>query len=522
MGIFLNPGNAKFQEARAGKVYVDKSAMIQCTNEVLKTPQKYVCVSRPRRFGKSMALGMLEAYYSRGCNSEDLFRGLKISRCEDYEKHRNRYHVISLNMQQFLSLMNDVDSLLAYLQKKLLKELKAYFTFLEEEDFLSIAFQEIFSVTGEAFIFLIDEWDCILRENQFAEEEHRKYLDFLRNLFKDQSYAALVYMTGILPIKKYGTHSAINMFRELSMLHPEEYAEYAGFTEAEVEELCQVWNADYTKMKLWYDGYELKGGLHIYNPKSVVDSIHSHSFNSYWTRTETYEALRIYMDMDFDGLKSSIIQMISGDSVKLNPNRFQNDMKTFRSKDDVLTLLIHLGYLSYREEDQTVRIPNYEVRQEFLNAVEGSHWNGVIRALNQSKQLLLNTYSQDADKVAEMIQSCHEENTSILTYNDENSLSCVISLAYYYAMDEYNRIRELPSGKGFADIVFLPKKASDKPALLVELKVDRTAETAINQIKEKGYCHSLKGFAGKVLLVGINYDKKTKKHSCKIESLDLD
>ncbi|MGN0485516.1 MAG: AAA family ATPase [Lachnospiraceae bacterium] len=397
-----------------------------------------------------------------------------------------------------------------------------------------MALNKIYSKTQETFIFIIDEWDCILRDRAYTAEDQKKYLDFIRNLLKDKAYVALAYMTGILPIKKYGTHSALNMFDEYSMTEPADYAEFIGFTEQEVKDLCETYQMDFDTMKSWYDGYQFSGNLHIYNPKSVVDSIRRKHFSSYWTQTETYDALKIYLDLNYDGLKDAIVKMLAGEHIVINTKRFQNDMTTFASKDDVLTLLVHLGYLAFDMEKSAVFIPNMEIRGEFHNAIEGERWKDVIAALEKSDRLLEATWNQDADTVAKLLDEAHSENTSILTYNDENSLSCVIALAYYNAMKEYEQIREFPSGcktsggrlfctdrsgteTGFADMVYLPKKYSEKPALVVELKYDKSAEGAIAQIKEKRYPEKLKEYHGNLLLVGINYEKDSKKHSCVIE-----
>lgn len=519
MGIYLNPGNEGFKQAIRSEIYVDKTGLIQYTNAAINTMQRFICISRPRRFGKTMAANMLTAYYGKGCNSEDIFDQYKIVEHESYRKNLNQYNVIALNIQNFLSVVSSADELVAYIQSEILEELKESFPdkIPEREKFLSMALEKLYSKTGESFIFIIDEWDCILREKQYSPEDHRKYLDFIRNLLKDRVYVSLAYMTGILPIKKYGTHSALNMFDEYSMTDPGDYAEYIGFTEREVEDLCEQYKVDFEKEKEWYDGYVFDEDLHIYNPKSVVDSIRRKKFTNYWTQTETYEALREYIDADFDGLKTAIVLMLSGNQCKVNTRTFQNDMNTFKSKDDILTLLIHLGYLAYDDEIDSVYIPNAEIQAEFKNAVEGSNWTEVIQLIQASDELLQVTWREDAIKAAELIDKVHSENTSILTYNDENSLSCVISLAYYNAINEYTKIRELPTGKGFADIVYIPRKCSNKPAMVVELKYNQSAEGAIAQIKEKRYVESLKEYHGNLLLVGINYDRDTKKHSCVIE-----
>ena len=519
MGVYLNPGNGLFAEAVRSDIYVDKTELIRHTNKALGTLQKFICISRPRRFGKSMAANMLAAYYGRGCDSEQLFQPYKIAKLEQFKQYLNQYNVIVLNIQNFLSLVTSVDELISYIQSEVLEELKESYVgkIPDRERFLSMALDKLYSRTGERFVFIIDEWDCILREKRYTSEDHRKYLDFIRNLLKDKAYVALAYMTGILPIKKYGTHSALNMFNEYSMTDPGDYAEYIGFTENEVQDLCCKYQLDFGKEKEWYDGYAFGDDLHIYNPKSVVDSIQRKKFASYWTQTETYEALKIYIKLNYDGLKDAIIKMLAGERIKIDYGTFQNDMTTFESKDDVLTLLVHLGYLAYDMETAKTCIPNAEIKAEFVRAIKGCDWKEVIYAIEQSENLLQATWNQNAQMVAEMIDDVHSQNTSILTYNNENDLSCVISLAYYNAIKDYTRIRELPTGKGFADIVYIPKKHSDKPAMIIELKYDKSAEGAIAQIKEKKYIESLKEYQGNLLLVEINYEKETKRHTCVIE-----
>ena len=522
MGVYLNPGNDMFQTAINSEIYVDKTDLIRITNKVLGTMQKFVCISRPRRFGKSMAAYMLAAYYGKDCDSSEQFAPYKIATRDSYEKYLNQYNVIMLNIQDFLSMTESVEDMLFFLQRRVIKELKKQYPGLisDDERLLTIALEDVYSETGEAFVFIIDEWDCILRDRSYHADDQKKYLDFIRNLLKDKAYVALAYMTGILPIKKYGTHSALNMFTEYSMTAPRVFAEYIGFTEEEVQLLCEQYRVDFDTMKSWYDGYTFPKVPHIYNPKSVVDALMFDEFGSYWTQTETYEALKIYIDLNYDGLKDAIIEMLAGQRVCIHTDRFQNDMTTFESKDDVLTLLVHLGYLAYDSDRSEVFIPNIEIRGEFRNAVTGDHWKDIATALDTSDRLIRATWDGDAETVEKLLDAAHMENTSILTYNDENSLSCVISIAYYSAMKEYTMIRELPSGKGFADIVFLPKRFSDKPAMVVELKCDDSADSALAQIREKHYADSLKEYKGNLLLVGINYDKRTKKHDCMIEKIE--
>lgn len=523
MGIYLNPENEGFRDAVQSKIYVDKTGLIAYTNEFINTEQKYVCVSRPRRFGKSMTLKMLAAYYSCGCSSKELFEGRKIGQNSQFEQYMNKYDVILLNMQQFLIESKEL-GITDYLEQEVLDELAEEYagTLDRQHKGLAAALRAIYKKTKKKFIFLIDEWDCVMREKQESETLQKQYLDFLRNLLKDQPYVALAYMTGILPVKKYGQQSALNMFWEYSMTNPYVFEEYTGFTEDEVRELCRQFDMDFTRTGNWYDGYMFRKFKHIYNPRSVVAAMSCHDFSNYWASTETYEALKIYIDMDFDGLREDIVQMLGGERVRVNTFRFQNDMRNFHTKDDVLTLLIHLGYLGYDSAAEEAFIPNKEIVREFENAMSTGGWPEVMRILKASEKLLEDTLRCDGQSVAAGLDQAHMEAASILAYNAENSLSCAIGLAYYSARKDYRILRELPSGHGFADLVFLPLPHTGKPALVVELKYDQSAYAAIQQIKDRNYTQALEKYVGEILLVGINYDKNNvnKPHSCVIERLE--
>ena len=524
MGIYLNPDKDSFKEANRSEIYVDKTGLIACTNRFINTEQKFICISRPRRFGKSMALKMLAAYYSRNGNASDLFRGYKIEKEATYREHLNKYDVIFLNMQQFL-IEAVPGKVTEYLEQEVLEELKEeYGEFLEGRNIagLASALRKIYVKTKKKFVILLDEWDCIMRERQESEELQKQYLDFLRNLLKDQPYVALAYMTGILPVKKYGQHSALNMFTEYSMTDQKVFEEYTGFTEDEVKSLCKRYDMDFVEAKNWYDGYMFMEIRHVYNPRSVVEAMLCHRYSSYWTPTETYDALKIYMDMDYEGLRTDIVRMLGGGRVKVNTLTFQNDMWNFKVKDDILTLLIHLGYLGYDSKAEEAFIPNKEIAREFENAMSVGGWPEIMRVLKASEKLLEDTLRGDGESVARALDKAHTEVSSILTYNDENSLGCAIGLAYYSARKDYRLIRELPTGHGFADVVFLPLPHAGKPAIVVELKYNKTADTAIKQIKEKNYTQALEGYTGEILIVGINYDKDAtvKPHSCIIEKLE--
>ena len=320
-------------------------------------------------------------------------------------------------------------------------------------------------------------------------------------------------MTGILPIKKFGTHNGLNMFEEISMIDPGPYAQFMGFTEEEVCDLCRQHDVSFEDMKSWYDGYHLTDEISTFSPRSVVMAVTRKEFGNYWTSTETYEALKVYIDMNFDGLKDDVIELLSGESISVQTSSFQNDMTTFKLKDDVLTLLIHLGYLGYIKKEEKAYIPNKEVVDSFVNSIKSSNWKETTKALLNSRELLEATWNKEEEKVAKYIEEAHLD-TSILTYNNENALAYTLSLAYISARDHYTIIREMPTGKGFADLVFIPRY--DKPAMIIELKWNQDVETAIAQIKDKKYPKALEHYKDNLLIVGITYDRKTKEHVCRI------
>ncbi len=386
MGLYLNSGFKGFEFSLNSEICIDKSEVISLLNRIINTSQRYICITRPRRFGKTFTAEMLSAYYSKGVDSSFLFDNLKIAKSDSYKNNLNKYNTIFIDMQQFLSNADkDVSKMLSNLESEIKNELRALFPEQEiaEDRKLNQILSDIYSRETEAFgksngfVFIIDEWDCIMREKQTDDEGIKLYLDYLRALFKDRSYVSLAYMTGILPIKKYGTHSALNMFREFSMTEPGEYAPFVGFTEEDVKELCIQFNADFYSMKKWYDGYIFDNDLHLYNPNSVVESLLRKKFLSYWSQTESIESLSRYTDLNMAGLRDDIVSLIEGNEISINCATFQNDMITFTNKDDVLTLLIHLGYLAINPDSMiksfdndksfAVHIPNDEIRKEFKN-----------------------------------------------------------------------------------------------------------------------------------------------------------
>lgn len=524
MGLFVNPGNDAFQMALNSEIYVDKTGLLEYTNRVMDTKQAFICNSRPRRFGKSTTADMLVAYYSCGCDSRQIFEGTAISQAETFHQHLNQYDVIRLDIQWFLASPESVESVVERINKSVVTELREHYPDELQSQTVSLAegMSRIHEATGKKFVVVIDEWDVLIREEAEDAKVQKEYIDFLRTLFKGShptEFLHLAYLTGILPIKRVKTQSALNNFYEFSMLSAKTMAQYIGFTEEEVRNLCQRYHQDFERVKCWYDGYRL-GKFHVYNPNAVINLMLWGEFQSYWSQTGTYESIIPFINMDFDGLKTAIIQMLSGGTVEVDVNTFRNDMVSFQNKDDVLTLLIHLGYLAYDQVKGIAFIPNEEIRQEFQAAVKKKKWDEFLQFQQESKELLDATLNGEACKVAQGIERIHTQFASSIQYNDENSLSSVLTIGYLAAMQYYFMpIREMPTGRGFADYVFLPKPEyiEEIPALLVELKWNTKAETALKQIKEKRYVEGISGYTGKILLVGIAYDKKSKEHECVIE-----
>lgn len=530
MGIYINKGNSDFAECKSG-LYVDKSLLIEHINSTINTEQRFVCVTRSRRFGKSMAANMLCAYYDESCDSEKLFEDLAIADKATYRKYLNQFPVIYLDISDFLRLYDGTPSIVKEIEDALIREMLSTYPCVEtdsKDDLLAVLLK-VTALTGKKFYMIIDEWDAIIRECNKDSKTIDAYFLLLRRLFKgsnSKKVFAGVYATGILPIKKYKNESALNNFDEYSMVDPSVLAPYFGFTPKEISDLAERYSFNLDELKQWYDGYHIGDKLSIYNPYSVVKAILRKKCKNYWTNTTTYESVVRYIQMNFQGLKDDVIRMLAGDKVRVNTTKFQNDVSVVNSKDDIFTILIHLGYLAYDDGKGVCYIPNKEVAEEFSNAIQETGWDRIATVISQSETLLDNTIAGNEELVSEAIEMAHDENTSILAYNDENSLACVLSIAYIAAQKDYIIHRELPTGKGFADLVLIPRRNVDSPALVLELKYNKDADAAIDQIKRKNYPAKVLeyldssprvGREGTLLLVGINYDKEGKKHTCKIE-----
>ncbi len=431
MGTYLNPGKNLYEEAVNSEIFIDKSEMIMYLNSVLKTKQKYVSVSRPRRFGKSIAAEMICAYYDREADSRDLFenRLLAESKAVDWDKYLGKFDVIRIVMTDFIKVDVEVSKGLAKLKERILEELSEAYPEVsyDESDFI-YSLDKFYRKTGCQFVIVIDEWDSVFRERKDDKDGQKKYLDFLRDWMKDKAYIALAYMTGILPIKKYGKHSALNMFTEYSMMFPRELAPYTGFTEEEVKEKCTEYGRDFDRMKDWYDGYIVSDIIppdpehkvqkttgeqakpirySLYSPLSVVEATTTGIIKDYWNKTESYEALADFIGKNLDGLKDAVALLMDGGRFKVDTSTYQNDMTTFTCRDDVLSLLIHLGYLGYDDEKSEVFIPNREILDEFKASTKNAEWVDAFESFRISLELVEATWAEDKDKVAGLLEKAH-------------------------------------------------------------------------------------------------------------------
>ena len=537
MGNYLNPGNSGFSEILHSD-YVDKTGMIRLINQTIGTTKKLTCVSRPRRFGKSYAAQMLCAYYDRSCDSESLFAGCQIAKEEGWKAHLNRYHVLNLDIAGFVSEARQegiaLKEIPARIAEAILREVKEQYPETDMGKTLTETLLALVEKTGTRIVFILDEWDAVIRESGGDREAQKRYFSFLRGLFKNGNFTpkavAAAYMTGILPIRKDRSQSAISDFYEYSMLQPGAFAEYVGFTEEEVKQLCASHDRDFASVKNWYDGYMVGSYHSVYNPYSVMQAIHTGMYRSYWKKTSASETLITYIDMDQEGLQEDVVRLVAGESVEVETGFFENDVDTFSSRDDVLTLLIHLGYLTYEEVADSYgeagdlvtgfsRIPNEEVRTEFRQILRKGKHRELIRLIRQSDRLLEDTLAGNEEAVAKAISAVRDLSYAPAFYNDEQSLRYAIKMAYISCVDQYAMIEELPSGHGIADVVFLPKRRSPLPAMVIELKWNRDVAGAIEQIRDRNYPSVLRSFGGEILLVGITYDEKNKKHCCRIERI---
>ncbi len=522
MGTFLNPGFEDMVIDKNTDFYVDKSMLLSITNERIDTYDCFLCVSRFRRSGKTMAANMIAAYYSKGCDSHEIFADLKISKDLSFEKYINKYNVISIDMNGVLSMKGKMTTAQFY-TKYIVPELMEEFpeVDIKEDDSLVEALISIYEATGERFVFIIDEYDAVFREERYSSDAE-EYMRFLISLFKGSigsSTIALAYLTGIMPIIKDKNQSGLNNFDEYTMVHAYEMAPYMGFTEDEVRSLAEKAEMDYHEMKRWYDGYTMEG-IKIYSPKSIIDAIEDKECDYYWTQTCSYEVLTDYISMEFEGIKEDVISLLFGDSVPVNTRKFNNTMLKINSKDDVYTCLIQLGYLGHDSDEKTCFIPNKELRDMWALCMERAKgYEEIGRIIRKSEYLLDATWKMEEETVSAMFKKAHKEITKSIKTERGYDLKCAILLSYFNAQEYYRVIcSELERSEEYAKVVFVPS-VPNVPAMLVEFKKDNSLDIVLGNIKDREYKEALEKYGDNLLLVAISYDSKKMEYYSRIEKV---
>ena len=540
MGIYVNPGNRLFSCDIDSDLYVDKSLMICELNNHINKTHRFLCMSRARRFGKTMMASLMTAYYSKGCDSRQLFEKLKLSKRDGWDKYLNKFNVIRIDLNGWYSKTKDKSQTIDRLQAGIVKELRKEFPFVEipTDAVIADAISLIFEELGETFVIIIDEYDVLIRDKSVAESLRKEYIEFLNSLFKSsdtQEAISLAYLTGILPILRESVQSKLNNFTEYTMLDPGQFAQYFGLTESEVQKLCLNKNADYEVCKLMYDGYIFENSrelaeqtyddahiIHIFNPNSVVNAVSKRKYGNYWVATSALEAITFYIDTNIAGIQDDIKALLNGEKeVDVNILRYNNNVERFATKDEIFTYLIHLGYLAYNHIKHTCHIPNDEIRQAWLNIMSNAKGFEPIQQMLETSRLLIEaTENGDTEAVAKALNDSHADISSPLTYNRESTMQSAILMAYFYARKDYMVFSELASGCGYADVVLVPA-VPQKPVIIIELKKDGEPTTAIEQIKSRNYAHAFRYHLGQgAVLVGVSYNAESKHHRCLIEKVE--
>lgn len=533
MGSILNSvGQLKLFRGRyEGSYFVDKSDILVKLNKAIgKVDEQYICITRPRRFGKTVMTNLISSYYAKGLHSKEIFDTLKISKNKDYEKHLNQHNVISLYMSDMPEDCKNYDQYIYFHRNEIKEELMDNFLDcrLTKELSLSQMFERIFYKTGECFIFVIDEWDSFFHSDFYSEDGAKEYLTFLKNLLKDKPYVELAYMTGVLPIKKYSSGSELNMFKEYYFPTDTIYDTFFGFTEEEVKELCEKNKKNggiiqYEQLAEWYNGYYTSIGERLYNPRSINFALSDNTVKDYWTETGPGTEILGLVQNNVDAVKEDILKMVSGEKIAMASDDFSAGLYTIETKEDIYSVMIIYGFLSYY--DGYLTIPNKELMKKFQKVLKDNSMGYIAKLAQNSNVMLEATLTGNIDKMEEILEYVHQTEIPILQYNDENSLSCIVNLIYLNARDKYRIEREEKAGKGFADFIFYPLNPSDT-AIILELKKNDTPEHAIEQIMERKYytrflaCEDGKTVCkSNVLIVGMAYEKKSGLHRCLVKRL---
>ena len=518
MAVYLNTNSAYrlFEMMVHDRYFVDKSGIIEMISTKINSMNRYICITKPRRFGKTSVLNMLGAYYCKANDASELFDGLNVSKSKTYKEHLNKYNVINLCLNHIPDYGNTYEDYMGMIKAALTNDIKEAYPELENKEYNRLS--ELLDATGDRFIFIIDEWDYIFSHELYPEHQG-DFLEFLRNLLKDQPYVAFAYMTGVLPIKKYSTGSALNMFKEYTMLKDPSFEKYFGFTEGEVRTLCEKQSAlTMEEINDWYNGYQTRDGGRLYNPRSVVCALEDTVCQSYWTRTGKMDEVLFFLKYNIGEVRDDVVRMVNNTPVGIAvEEEYSAGQGSPQNREEIYSAMIIYGLLSYH--DGEIRIPNKELMIEFQRALKDDDFGYVAELVRNSDEVLRATLDKKGDTVASYLHNIHNSELPILKYNDENSLSCVVTLAYLSARNKYRVEREEKSGKGFADFIFHPRR-KNMPGIVLELKADDTPEAAIAQIKNKEYCEKLKKEnVANILMVGLGYDTGKKEHQCVIEEI---
>ncbi|WP_283682261.1 AAA family ATPase [Parablautia sp. Marseille-Q6255] len=533
MGIYVNSKTAYtlYKSETEKPYFVDKTRMLEELFPLVRTGNNHVCITRPRRFGKTVAANMIAAFFSEGCDSGDIFDTLQIAAVSGYDEYRNQFPVIHISFHELDGACSSYREYIGRMERRLVRDIRKEYqqADIEETDSVADVLLELHAQEGTRFIFVFDEWDFIFHQNFITEQDRKEYLLFLRNLLKDRPYVRLAYMTGILPIAKYSSGSELNMFSEYTMASEERFSEYFGFTEQEVDLLFeryqeQKWQSEQVTredLKKWYDGYHTKAGERLYNPRSVVLALSNNNLGNYWTSSGPYDEIFYYIQNNVDAVRDDLALMVSGNAVPVRIWEYAATAQELKTKEQILSAMVVYGFLSY--ENGMISIPNRELMDQFADMLKRETSFGyVYRLAKESERMLQATLLGDTETMERILEQTHDMETPILSYNHETELSAVVNLAYLSARDYYRVEREEKAGKGFVDFIFYPETSSVKDGIILELKIDHSPEAAIAQIREKNYAIRFAGKlpqTGRILLVGISYDKDKKKHHCKVEEL---
>lgn len=535
MSMFLNCFTVydRYRAVLNSPYFVDKTLLLEELIPLLCQEQRFVCITRPRRFGKTVMANMIGAFFQKGADSCDIFDNLLIAGKEDYKNHLNRHNVIFIDFSEMPENCSSYSQYISRILSGLKQDLSNAFPELDIDKEKSVwdILTAVFEKNGQKFIFIMDEWDAVFHMSFITEDNRKEYLQFLKLLLKSKSYVELAYITGILPIAKYSSGSELNMFQEYDMATKIRYSEYFGFLDSEIDMLYERYtkntvNPRITRQELkeWYDGYHTASGERLYNPRSIVCALSDGQLASYWTSSGPYDEIFYYIRNDLEHIRDDLALMVCGESVDARIGEFAAFSMDLKTKNQIYSAMVVYGLLTY--DDGRVLIPNRELMLKYDELLQTEDSLGyVYRLAARSEQMLKATFAGDTDTMAEVLEYVHDTEIPVLSYNHETELAAVVNLVYLAARDRYRVEREDKAGKGFVDFIFYPLRRND-PCMILELKVDHTPEEAIHQIKEKKYISRFSGklgelpqYTGRILAVGIGYKKKTKQHLCAVEEL---